>query len=386
MFVLFVIYLFCILLIWWTYSGYILYLFIYYILRRGAQNSPKQSSSFPFISILVPVFNESRLIGAKLANLKKIRYPGKLEIIVIDGGSTDDTLKLLKNRTAKFKDLKILGSNRGKIQQLNFGLKKANGEIIVVTDADAILPVNALDILCQGFNDPKTAVVGAYIMPKGSKLEKEYWQEQNQLRIIESKVYSSSIVIAPCYAFRKSLLSSFPDDCVADDVYISFYAQSKDCLVKYDSRVLVYETRAAKKVDEFFTHKFRKANAMITELLRFLYILNRFNIRSRIIYLSKFFQVVILPWVILLFLAISANLFIVNNSYRIGVGLVFLFLLVSVLIAASLFKQGVFSIEKPVFPKKGLNLKIFFFTNLILFFAIFTHFFYNQDSSYEKIN
>lgn len=390
MFILFVIYFICLLLIWWSYAGYIYYLFIYCLLRRGSDDRKQTSKvkTYPFISVIIPIFEEKKLITKKIQNLKTLIYPGKIEFILVDGGSQDGSLGIIKKLIRNLVNFKLLISPKGKIKQINKALHQAKGKIIVFTDVDSLLPPHALKSLAAWFvKDDTVGVVGAYVMPKNPfPVEKEYWQEQNQLRLIESRIYSSSIVVAPCYAFRKSLINQFPDDCVADDIYISFYAQSLNYLVKYDSNIIVYETRTPQELLEFFTHKFRKANAYITELLRFAYTLNKLNIRSKVVFISRFLQVIILPWILLLFTAISVNLFIINLSYRLAVLFIFVFLLISIFLAAVLFNQKLFGLSSPGGKIKLLNLKIFLYSNFILFFAIFTHFFYNQDSSYEKLN
>lgn len=389
MFILFVIYFFCLMLIWWSYAGYIYYLFIYCLLRRGSDDRKQilKVKNHPFISVIVPIFEEKTLISKKILNLKTLFYPGKVEFILVDGGSQDGSLEIIKKLIKNLPNFKLLISPKGKINQINKALQLAKGKIIVCTDVDSFLPPYALKSLAAWFvKDDQIGVVGAYVMPKNPfPAEKEYWQEQNQLRLIESRIYSSSIVVAPCYAFRKALLNKFPEDCVADDVYISFYAQSRNYLVKYDRNITVYETRSPKELLEFFTHKFRKANAYITELLRFVYTINRLNIRSKVVFISRFLQVIILPWVLLLFMAISVNLFIISLPYRLAVLFIFAFLLVSVFLAAVLFDQKLFGLSSPGEKIKLLNLKIFLYSNFILFFAIFTHLFFNQDSTYEKI-
>jgi len=387
MFITVIIYFICVFLIWWSYAGYFFYLFIYYLLRRGTQFKFK-ASRYPDLTIIVPVYEEEKLIVNKIKNLKSLNYPGKLEFLLVDGGSQDGTLDKINNQIKNLANYQLINSSKGKIHQINTALLKARGEIIICTDVDALLPRKALQRLVAPFTvNRKIGVVGAYVMPKNSfPVEKEYWQEHNQIRLIESRVHSASIVIAPCYAFRKSLLKCFPTDCVADDIYLSFYAHSQNYLVKYLPDVLVYETRAPRHLLEFFTHKFRKANAYITELLRFIYTVNRFNHRSKIIYLSRFLQVIILPLVLLLFVAISLNLFIISAPYQLAVILTYAFLFFSVLLAAIIVNLKVFSLKAPIGKSKLLNLKIFLYTNFVLFFAIFTHFFYNQDSSYEKLN
>ena len=76
--------------------------------------------------------------------------------------------------------------------------------------------------------EKKVAVVGAHVIPQNAlPLEAKYWSDQNQIRILESRVHSSSILIAPSYAYRRDILDSLPDDCIADDMYISFYANIK---------------------------------------------------------------------------------------------------------------------------------------------------------------
>lgn len=386
MFILLVIYIICLFLIWWSYSGYIFYLFIYYLLRRGGQPKKIKNKKYPFISVTVCIFEEEGLIVEKINNLKKLNYPGKTEFILVDGGSKDKTLAKINKAIGGWSKFKLLKSKKGKINQLNKALARARGKIIVNTDVDALLTTDALKIIAQDFQqNDKIGAIGGYVIPKGNALEREYWQEQNQVRAIESLVYSSSIVTAPCYAFRKSLITSFPVDCIADDVYISFYIQSRNYLVKYDPKIVVWEVRSPKNYLEFFTHKFRKANAYIVETLRFVYAVNRFNIRLKVIFLTHFFQLVILPWVLLLFLAISVNLFIINVSYRMVVLFIFIFLLFNVFMASLLFNQKIFSLKLPGRKIKPINFKIFLYSNFILFFAIFTYFFFHQDDSYEKI-
>jgi len=387
MFILFVIYFICIFFIWWSYAGYIFYLLIYYLLRRGFEEDKEGKFKNPSVSVIVPIFNEEKLIEKKIRNLESLIYNGKKEFLLVDGGSTDKTLLIIKKLISRKPAFKLLQTETGKIKQLNYGLSKSRGTIIVVTDSDAFLSPNTLEFLIKEFfKNKRVGVVGAYVLPRTLfKIEREYWQEQNQLRLIESRVYSSSIVVAPCYAFRRALIKKFPDDCVADDVYLSFYAQSRGFMVKYIPQALVYELRGPKNIHEFFTHKFRKANAYILELLRFCYLFNKFNFRFRIIFLSRFLQVIILPWILILFLAISINIFVVNNPYRLVVSLVFLFLLLSLFLAAILFNYQIFAIKLPGNKTKIFNFKIFLYSNFVLLLAIFTYFFYNQGSSYQKI-
>lgn len=387
MFILFIIYFICVFFIWWSYSGYLFYLSLYFLLRRGQQEKEIFIKKYPGISVIIPVFEEEKIISVKIKNLLQLKYPGKKEFIFCDGGSGDKTAEIIQKAVQKNKKIKLIFAKNGKVNQLNKALEKAQGKMIVVTDADALLPQNGLIILANSlYRNSLTGLVGAYVIPKGFSLEKAYWQEQNQLRVVESMIYSSSIIVAPCYAFRKSLLDKFPDDCVADDVFISFYTQSKNLLVKYESKVVVYETRSPKNLLEFFTHKFRKANAYISEILRFVYAVNKFNSRSKIIYLSRFIQIILLPWILILFLAISVNLFIINYSYREAVGAVFLFLLINLFLAGGVFDQRIFNLKLPGGKIKVLNLKVFIYSSLVLFFAIFTYLFFNQNSNYEKIN
>lgn len=69
--------------------------------------------------------------------------------------------------------------------------------------------------------DDSVWVAGAYCRPANAMdIEKAYWE----FRYMETNAMSSSIVTAPCYAFRRELLTAFPDDTVSDDVYIALLA------------------------------------------------------------------------------------------------------------------------------------------------------------------
>jgi rSAM/selenodomain-associated transferase 2 len=96
-------------------------------------------------SIIIPVYNEARIIENCLASLQSLRHSA--EIIVVDGGSTDHT-KLLATPLAD----KVIDANKGRARQMNAGAGSAHGDILLFLHADTLLPATALNDIEQAFN------------------------------------------------------------------------------------------------------------------------------------------------------------------------------------------------------------------------------------------
>lgn len=92
-------------------------------------------TSFPFVSIIVPVFNESKNLDKCLNSLLSQNYPKtRYELIVVDNGSTDDSVNIAKNYTNKVfikEDVKVGGVR-------NYGAKQAKGEVLAFIDGDCV--------------------------------------------------------------------------------------------------------------------------------------------------------------------------------------------------------------------------------------------------------
>ena len=104
---------------------------------------------YPLITILVPAYNEEKVIRNTIEALIETDYPKK-EIIAIDDGSTDKTLDVLN----EFRDkITVLNKkNGGKATALNYGLNFSNGEIVVIVDADTIIGKHALKQILKSFD------------------------------------------------------------------------------------------------------------------------------------------------------------------------------------------------------------------------------------------
>ena len=373
-------------LIFWAYCGYLIS--IYLLSLFGKKNNKNQKIiSYPHITILIPCYNEENLIKEKVENIKQLDYPEqKMKAYFLDGDSDDSTYEKLKKETKNCEYISVLKTHcQGKINQINYILPQVDTEIIVCTDMDALLEKNVLKEFIKTFQaDDEVAVVGAKIIPENSSdLEAQYWESQNTLRLLESEVHSSSIVIAPCYAFKRSLLSSFPDDCIADDIYISFLANSQRHKVKYIANAVVHETRTPATLNQLITHKFRKGNAYQIELLRFVYTLPRMLPRWKLIFLTKFLQVIIMPWVLVFFALCSISLLLSGSMYLNVVGFNVILLFISLVITSFLMsrKRKKFSPGK---TKRSI-LSLFLVANFILLINGLTFPFYSQSSRYPKI-
>ena len=111
------------------------------------------------VTILIPVLNEEQALPATIACLAAMQPPPD-EILLVDGGSSDNSMALA--RSAGFRAER--SKKRGRGAQINHGVRAATSEIICVLHADTVLPVDAIAVIRQTMGDTKTAL--ASFMPR----------------------------------------------------------------------------------------------------------------------------------------------------------------------------------------------------------------------------
>jgi cellulose synthase/poly-beta-1,6-N-acetylglucosamine synthase-like glycosyltransferase len=122
-------------------------------------------TSIPVISIIVPAYNEAANIKRTLDSIVDSDYPAK-EIIVVDDGSKDLTYTIASQyvQTCKYCNIKVMRKqNGGKASAMNYGLRFAAGEIIVIVDADSLIEKNTLKEVAKQFQDPTVVAVAGTV-------------------------------------------------------------------------------------------------------------------------------------------------------------------------------------------------------------------------------
>ncbi|MDR2984826.1 MAG: bifunctional polysaccharide deacetylase/glycosyltransferase family 2 protein [Nocardiopsaceae bacterium] len=112
----------------------------------------------PGVSVVIPAFNESAGIAATVASMIRSGYPGELEVIVVDDGSTDRTADIV--RAMRLPDVHVISqANAGKPAALNRGIAEAWYDILVLVDGDTIFARDALLRLALRMRDPYVGAV-----------------------------------------------------------------------------------------------------------------------------------------------------------------------------------------------------------------------------------
>jgi len=145
-------------------------------------------SHFPTVSIIVPCFNEEATVEATVHSLLKLNYPSNcLSLLLIDDGSTDNTLEVLN----KFKDHPQITvwskDNEGsKYSALNFGLTKVQSDLVGCLDADSFVDPEALNKILPFFEDKEVMAVTPSV---------RVHEPKNILQYMQRVEYISSIFV-----------------------------------------------------------------------------------------------------------------------------------------------------------------------------------------------
>lgn len=123
------------------------------------------------ISVIIPVLNEANTIGSILDRLVDT---DNVEVIVVDGGSQDETVTVVRSR-----NVQVISTPPGRACQMNAGAARATGDILLFLHADTRLPANFDRLIRQALQEPQT-IAGAF--------ELRIDAQQFSLRLIERLV------------------------------------------------------------------------------------------------------------------------------------------------------------------------------------------------------
>jgi len=215
----------------------------------------------PSVTIITPAYNEEKVISEKIRNTLSLDYPdGRMELIIASDGSDDRTVELVRATHDHRIQLLDFRERRGKLSVLKEVVGKSSGEIIVFSDASAILAPDALKKLVANFADPTVGCVsGRYVIRHDvtplldgrSVGERGYFEFEVFQRTKESLFYSTLGAHGAFYGIRRNLFPDIPSDVVNDDFVIPMEIVKKGYRTVYEDQALVFEIHQATISGEF---------------------------------------------------------------------------------------------------------------------------------------
>ena len=232
---------------------YIFHLIIapWYPAVEAARSRRRPTGYQPLVSVLIPAWNEEVGIEATINSVLNTKYP-KLEVIIVNDGSTDRTHEVVTSFIARYRrNTAVLYEripNGGKARALNCGLSMAHGEIVITIDSDSVMDPHAIGNMVKHFTDPRVAsVAGNVIIGNRTKfigliqqLEYVYGFYFKRADSLLNAVY---IVGGAAAAYRKKVidaLGGFDEMVITEDIELSTRLQNHGYHVRYAADAIVY--------------------------------------------------------------------------------------------------------------------------------------------------
>lgn len=299
----------------------------------------------PLVSVIIPAWNEAVGIITTIKSVLANKYQ-KVEIIVINDGSTDNTNEIMKNflktHGEKSKDGKKIKyfekKNGGKGTALNFGIQNSSGEIVLTMDADSAHHPMAIMNLVKYFKDPAVdAVVGNVKVANARSLvgliQKLEYIFGFHFKGVHSLFNAEYIFGGACAAFRRSTtfdnIGLFDVENKTEDIEYSMRTKSVGLNSQYADDVITY-TEGANSLKGLYNQRLRWKKGRIDTFVKYRHLF--FSTKPGH---SKFLSFIVLPYAVLgeiqmffepmLFTLIWTYTFISGDFLSIGISSLFIF-------------------------------------------------------------
>jgi cellulose synthase/poly-beta-1,6-N-acetylglucosamine synthase-like glycosyltransferase len=271
--------------IFYTYLGYGIVLFLLIRIKRffsKKESFQVNKTDLPEVTLLIAAYNEQDYVKTKVENTLQLNYPAeKLHQIWVTDGSTDKTPELL----AAYPKVEVLHKpeRNGKIAAMNRGIKFVKTPIVIFSDANTLLGKESIIKIAGMFSNVNTGCVSGEkrIMNDDKEAasaagEGIYWKYESTLKKWDAEIYSAVGAAGELFAIRTALFNEVEPDTLLDDFIISLRVAMKGYKIDYDPEAYAIETASA-NVKEELKRKIRIAAGGIQSVVRLYPLLNIFK-------------------------------------------------------------------------------------------------------------
>src|SRR3954452_6258828 len=262
---------------------FILIWFSYLHQRELSQEST--TDIYPFVSIIVPAFNEADVIQSSLSSLLELRYP-YYEIIAVDDGSTDGTLERMREFEGNHYGVNVSvfrKENSGKADTLNYGVRRASAPIVVCMDSDSRLTPDALRYAVRHFADKCVGAVAVNVKVINrhniwTKLQAlEYIEGLNIVRKAQAFWRSVNVIPGPMGIFRRAALQAtggYDSDTFAEDFDMTVKILADGWKIHYEPKAVAF-TEAPEELLDIIKQRYRWSRGILQALRKQKHLLAR---------------------------------------------------------------------------------------------------------------
>jgi glycosyltransferase involved in cell wall biosynthesis len=205
---------------------------------------PETGQTHPSVTILLTVHDEASNIERRLRNLFEQDYPpSRVEILVASDGSTDATNDIVRGYAGR---VRLLPTARlGKSGAQNLAVREAQGDIVVLTDAEASFDPGCVRALVAPFADPSVGCTTAHLrfLDRSDNITRSqglYWRYELKVRRLESELGILAVASGQAMAFRRRLFRELPTF-VGDDCLIPLHVREQRYRVVQCEDALAYD-------------------------------------------------------------------------------------------------------------------------------------------------
>ncbi|MBI3828370.1 MAG: glycosyltransferase [Planctomycetes bacterium] len=220
----------------------------------------------PSVAVVVPAYNEEKVVAQTIRSLLASEYAGPLEIVVVDDGSKDGTFEAARKAFEGDPRVRVFTKpNGGKPAALNFGIAKCNAEIVVALDADTVFRKDTVAKLVRHFHDQQVGAVAGNAKV-GNRLNLltrwqalEYVTCQNLDRRAFSVLNCITVVPGAVGAWRRDLVTlcgGFTNETLAEDADLTIAIRREGYKITYEDGAYAL-TEAPDTFGGFLKQRFR---------------------------------------------------------------------------------------------------------------------------------